>query len=93
MGAIYPNGKIVCEIESMREIIKTVLCLIVICIHLGIEMYPTAKILAKKHVATIDFKNLLNVKPLARYVSFLTEEEKNNLASILEDSMNTKSKN
>jgi hypothetical protein len=78
--------------RAMKKIIKTVVCLVFICIHLAFEFYPTGKTLAKKYIRTIDFKNALKAKPLAKYISFLAEEEKNNLAIILEDLYQPKTK-
>lgn len=67
----------------MKKLINTVLALTFIVTHIIIELYPTFKRSAKIYVTNLDFNNLLNSEQVAEYVSFLSEEEKAELVSMV----------
>lgn len=74
----------------MKKFIKTVFCLIFICIHVGVELYPTGKLLAKKYVAKVDLEPIWNAKPIAKYMSHLSTDEKKEIVSFLKTIYQTK---
>lgn len=67
----------------MKKFIKTLFCLFLICIHVGVELYPSGKLLAQKYVSEMDYEHMLNTKPIAKYMSHLSTDEKEEIVSFL----------
>jgi len=74
----------------MKKFIKTFFCLFLICIHVGVEFYPSGKLLAQKYVSEIDFESILNTKPITKYMSHLSSDEKEEIISFLKAIYQTK---
>lgn len=74
----------------MKKLIKAIVCLFLICIHVGVELYPSGKLLAKKYVSQIDFEYILKTKPIAKYMSHLSIEEKEEITSFFKALYQTK---
>lgn len=72
----------------MKKLINFILALTFIVTHLIIELYPSIKMGAKIYVNKFDFNSLLNSEHLAEYVSYLSDEEKNELIKLIVSSCN-----
>jgi len=66
----------------MKKLINITLGFILIITQTAFELYPTIKMSARIYLRKVDFNNLINSEPLAEHVSFLSDEEKTELASM-----------
>jgi len=74
----------------MKKCIKTIFCLLFVGIHAGVELYPTVKLLAKKYVAQVGLEPIWNAKPIAKYMSQFSTEEKEEVLSFVKTFYQTK---
>lgn len=67
----------------LKKLINFVLGLTFIFVYGLVELYPTIKMGARIYVNQLDFKSLLSSEPVAEYVSYLSDAEKEELVNMV----------
>jgi len=67
----------------MKKCIKTIICLVLICINIGVELYPSGKLVLRKYVSELDFKKVLSSEMVTKYTSHLSTYEKGQITLFL----------
>ncbi len=67
----------------MKKLINIGLGLTFILTHVVAELYPTIKLGARIYVNQLDFNSLLSTEPVAEYVTYLSDDEKEKLVNMM----------